>query len=54
MGLIFAELFRRYRNIYWLGLAHALLGIAVAVSVPDALHHQMRVGVAYMHYPGGQ
>jgi hypothetical protein len=54
MGLVFAELFRRYRNIYWLGLAHALLGIAVAVSVPDALHHQMRVGVAYLHYPNGQ
>ena len=54
MGFIFAELFRRYRNIYWLGLAHALLGIAVAVSVPDALHHQMRVGVAYLHYPAGQ
>jgi hypothetical protein len=54
MGLIFAELFRRYRKIYWLGLAHALLGIAVAVSVPNALHHQMRVGVAYLHYPDGQ
>lgn len=51
MGLIFAEIFRRYRNIYCLGLAHALLGLAVAVSVPDALHHQMKVGVAYLHYP---
>jgi len=52
MGLVFAEIFRRYRNIYWLGVAHALLGIALAMALPDALHHQMNVGVAYLSYPG--
>lgn len=52
MGLVFAEIFRRHRNIYWLGLAHAMLGIALAMALPDALHHQMNVGVAYLSYPG--
>jgi len=48
MGLVLTEVFRRYRNIYWLGVAHALLGLAVAVSLPNALHHQMNVGMAYL------
>jgi membrane protease YdiL (CAAX protease family) len=54
MGLVFAEIFRRYRNIYWLGVAHAMLGIALAMALPDALHHQMNVGVAYLSYPPPQ
>ena len=54
MGLIFAEIFRRYRNIYCLGLAHAMLGLAVAMALPNALHHQMNVGLAYLHYPAAQ
>jgi hypothetical protein len=52
MGLVFAEIFRRHRNIYWLAVAHAMLGIALAMAMPDALHHQMNVGVAYLSYPG--
>ena len=54
MGLVFAEIFRRHRNIYWLGLAHAMLGLAVAVALPNALHHQMNVGLAYLSYPPPQ
>ena len=43
-------LFRRYRNLYMLGLAQGLLGLCFAICVPDAMHHHMRVGLGYFHY----
>jgi membrane protease YdiL (CAAX protease family) len=46
-GLVFSRAFARYRNIYALGVAHAILGLALAVSVPESITHQMRVGVGY-------
>jgi len=50
-GAISCALFRRYRNIYALGLAQGLLGLCFAVCVPDALHHHLRVGLGYLRYP---
>jgi membrane protease YdiL (CAAX protease family) len=49
-AVFFVSLFRRYRNIYPLGMAHALLGLALAVSVPEAWLRHMRVGIAYLHF----
>ncbi len=49
-GLFFCEFFRRHRSIYPLAIAHALLGLAVAISVPDRVLHHMRIGIAYFHY----
>lgn len=49
-GVISSALFRTYRNIYTLALAHALVGLAVAVSVPDEIHRHMRVGIGYLSY----
>lgn len=49
-GLITCALFRRYRNIYPLGIAHGLVGLAIAISVPDTVLHHMRVGIGYVHY----
>lgn len=49
-AIFFVSLFRRYRNIYPLGIAHALLGLAVAVTVPDAWIRHMRVGISYLHF----
>lgn len=43
-------LFRRYHNLYALGLAQGLLGLCFAVCIPDALHHHLRVGLGYLHY----
>src|SRR5579864_4545877 len=43
-GVISCALFRRYRNLYVLGLAQGLLGLGFAACVPDASHHHMRVG----------
>jgi membrane protease YdiL (CAAX protease family) len=49
-GLLFCEMFRRYRNIFPLGLVHAALGLTIAASLPDSLLHHMRVGVGYLSY----
>lgn len=49
-GLISCVLFLRYRNLYTLGLAHGILGICIAVTVPNAMQHHMRVGLGYIHY----
>jgi membrane protease YdiL (CAAX protease family) len=54
-GIIACILFLRYRNIYALGVAHGILGLCVAVTVPNSLHHHMRVGLGYLRYhPRGQ
>ena len=50
-GWILSEIFRRYRTIYPLGIAHGLIGLAIAISVPDSLQHHMRVGLGYLRYP---
>ena len=49
-GAISCLLFLRYRNIYALGLAHGILGLCVAITVPNALHRHMRVGLGYLQY----
>lgn len=49
-GFVACPLFLRYRNLYTLGLAHGILGLCVAVTVPDAMHHHMRVGLGYLRY----
>ena len=49
-ALFFCEMFRRYRSIYFLGIVHAALGLALAESVPDHLIHHLRVGIGYLHF----
>jgi hypothetical protein len=49
-GAVSCILFLRYRNIYSLGLAHGIMGLCVAVTVPNSLHHHMRVGLGYLRY----
>ena len=43
-------LFLRYRNIYPLMMAHAILGITVAMTIPGPVDHNMRVGLGYLTY----
>lgn len=43
-------LFIRYRNFYSLGAVHAVLGLCIAFTVPNAIHHHMRVGLGYVRY----
>jgi membrane protease YdiL (CAAX protease family) len=49
-GLVFCELFRRHRSLYPLGLAHAICGLCIAVTLSTDLHHGMRVGQGFLDY----
>jgi membrane protease YdiL (CAAX protease family) len=49
-GLFFCEMFRRYRSLVPVGLAHAMLGLTIAASFPDSMLHHMRVGEAYLSF----
>ena len=51
-GWLLSELYRRYRSVLPLGIAHGLVGLAIALSVPDHIHHHMRVGLGYLLYRG--
>lgn len=43
-------LYLRYRNLYPIAFAHALLGMCIALTVPNSINHHMRVGQGYLHY----
>jgi Type II CAAX prenyl endopeptidase Rce1-like len=49
-GLAACTIFLRYRNLYPLGLAHAVLGITLAIAIPGPLIRNMRVGLGYLAY----
>jgi membrane protease YdiL (CAAX protease family) len=49
-GLAACLLFLRYRNLYPLAIAHAILGITIAIAVPGPVDHNMRVGLGYLTY----
>ena len=49
-GIVFAEVFSRYRNIWPLALAQAVGGLLLAAVAPDALIHHLRVGPGYFFY----
>ena len=43
--------FLRFRNVFPLAAAHAILGITVAITIPGPVIRNMRVGLGYLHYP---
>ena len=49
-GIAACLLFLHYRNLYPLAVAHAILGITLAVTVPGEIDHNMRVGLGYLAY----
>lgn len=49
-GFAACLLFLRYRNIYPLAIAHAILGISIAITIPGPVIHNMRVGLGYLTY----
>jgi hypothetical protein len=49
-GFAACLLFLHYRNIYPLMIAHAILGITVAITIPGPVDHNMRVGLSYLTY----
>jgi len=49
-GIASCLIFLRYRNLYSLALAHAILGITIAMTIPGPVDHNMRVGLGYLMY----
>jgi membrane protease YdiL (CAAX protease family) len=49
-GFLFCEMFRRFRSVLPIGIVHALLGLAIAVSFSSGIVHHMRVGIGYYAY----
>ena len=50
LGLAACFVFLRYRNLYVLAVAHAILGITIAITIPSPLIRNMRVGLGYLTY----
>lgn len=49
-GFISCLLFLHYRNIIPLAIAHAAVGITLAVTIPSPLMRNMRVGLGFLRY----
>lgn len=49
-GFVACLVFLRYRNLYPLAIAHAILGIMIALTIPGHVDHNMRVGRGYLVY----
>ncbi len=49
-GIAACLIFLRYRTLYPLAMAHAIFGIAIAVTIPGHVDHNMRVGLGYLIY----
>jgi hypothetical protein len=48
-GYYSTKIFVRYRNLYFLGLAHALIGTVLFVAVPDSISHHLTVGPSFFN-----
>ncbi len=49
-GMASCFFFLHYRNLVPLAIAHAILGISIAITIPSAINHNMRVGIGYLTY----
>lgn len=49
-GLASCYFYLHYRNLVPLALAHAILGIAIGITIPGSIDHNMRVGISYLTY----
>jgi hypothetical protein len=46
-GYYSTKIFMRYRNLYFLGMAHALIGTALFIVIPDSISHHLKVGPGF-------
>lgn len=49
-GFAACLIFLHYRNLYPLGMAHAIFGVTIAITIPGPVVHNMRVGLGYLTY----
>lgn len=47
-GLASCLFFLHYKNLWPLVMAHAILGISIAITIPGPLDHNMMVGIGYV------
>lgn len=43
-GYVAIQVYRRYSNLYFLGMAHAIIGFLLFLFVPDSISHHLNVG----------
>ena len=48
-GWCATQVYRRHRNLYFLGIAHATIGFLLFVTVPDSISHHLDVGPGLLH-----
>jgi len=51
-GYVSTKIFMRYRNLYFLGLAHAVIGTLLFVVIPDSISHHLTVGPGFFARAG--
>jgi len=49
-GYCSARVYTRYQNLYFLGFAHATIGVLVYLVVPDSITHHLVVGPAWFRH----
>jgi membrane protease YdiL (CAAX protease family) len=52
-GLASCFFFLHYKNLWPLAMAHAILGISIAVTIPGPVDHNMMVGIGYVTWADG-
>jgi membrane protease YdiL (CAAX protease family) len=50
-GVTFTAIYARKRNLFVVVLIHAMLGLTLAVSAPEAWFHELRVGRDFLRAP---
>jgi hypothetical protein len=48
-GWCATQVYRRHRNLYFLGIAHATIGFLLYVTVPDSISHHLNIGPGQLH-----
>jgi len=48
-GWCATQVYRRHRNLYFLGIAHAAIGFLLFVTVPDSISHHLNIGPGQLH-----
>jgi hypothetical protein len=50
-GDLSARVYLRYRNLYFLGLAHGIIGFLIYLVAPDSISHHLYVGPKWFSMP---
>jgi hypothetical protein len=50
LGVLCARIYMTYRNLYFLGIAHGLIGSALYITVPDWITLRFHIGPSAMRY----